>query len=499
MSTQERRPRRAFDHRLRRLRESGLAQSVGREAEREDGALINCGWGRVLFAQTFNSAQEIAESMRDERPDQRDIAFYVRDPHVILAEAPQELFLDPSHSYRLDLATYRAARGKLRGFFIRRLSARFDADAVNTIYGARGMVTVRPDFFWSCRDERQVTVLVAEDTESGEIMGSVMGLDHSRIFGDPDHGASLWCLAVGPQARQPGIGEALVRRLAEHYKARGAAHLDLSVMHDNAEAIALYEKLGFRRMPFFAVKRRNQINERLFTGPALTEGLNPYSEIIVDEARRRGIHVEVTDAEGGFVRLEFGGRSIHCRESLSELTTGVAMSICDDKAVTRRVVEGAGVRVPDQIESGDRLGLEDFLDKHGSVVVKPARGQQGCGVAVGSVPSCFPARRSRAPALLASGFNILGRLAVLSLRGLRFRRGRETARHLGVEPFLQGLVGVERAPVQQEETRPPADAGVPCLRARPAAVLRAHRRTAVRPRPPRDHGRGGARRLRAPG
>jgi ribosomal protein S18 acetylase RimI-like enzyme len=79
-----------------------------------------------------------------------------------------------------------------------------------------------------------------------------------------------------------------VRRLAEHFKARGAAFMDLSVLHDNEQAIALYEKLGFRRVPVFAVKRKNPINEKLFR-PAPDEGLNPYARIIVDEARRRGI------------------------------------------------------------------------------------------------------------------------------------------------------------------------------------------------------------------
>ncbi len=118
-----------------------------------------------------------------------------------------------------------------------------------------------------------------------------------------------------------------------------SAYLDLSVLHDNEQAIALYEKLGFVRVPMFALKRRNPINEKLFAGPAVAEKLNPYATIIVNEARRRGIAVEVTDAEGGFFRLTYGGRSVHCRESLSEFTSGVAMSICDDKAVTRRVVE----------------------------------------------------------------------------------------------------------------------------------------------------------------
>lgn len=384
MTAPERRRRGAMEYRLRRMREHELKPATGEAVPPKTGATVHCGWGRILFAQTFESAAQLAEEMRNERPDQRDIAFYVRDPHVVLAAAPQELFLDPSHSYRLDLATYRPSRRKNRGFFIRRLSTRADAEAVNVIYGARHMVPVRPDFFWQQRDARQITVLVAEDSETGEILGSVTGVDHYHAFGDPEHGASLWCLAVSPQAPRPGVGEALVRRLAEHFAARGAAYLDLSVLHDNEEAIRLYEKLGFRRMPFFAVKRRNPINEALFTGPVSAEDrLNPYAEIIVNEARRRGIHVEVTDAEGGFFRLTHGGRSIHCRESLSELTTAVAMSICDDKAVTRRFVAGAGVRVPEQVEAEDAEAVKDLLERHGAVVVKPARGEQGRGISVG--------------------------------------------------------------------------------------------------------------------
>ena len=343
---------------------------------------LDCGWGRLLFAQTFSDAKAIADATRAEGPDQRDIVFYVRDPHVALAAAPQELFLDPSHTYRLDLANHRPTEKEPRGFFIRRLTAMRDAEAINRIYHTRGMVPVPPDFFWSKRDANAITYFVVEDEATGAILGTVTGIDHHRAFGDPERGSSLWCLAVDPQADQPGIGEALVRRLADHFKARGSAHLDLSVLHDNDQAIALYEKLGFTRVQLFTLKRKNPINEKLFAGPAVSENLNPYVTIILDEARRRGIAIEVTDAEGGFFRLTYGGRTVHCRESLSEFTSGVAMSICDDKAVTRRIVSAAGVVVPEQIdaESGD---LAAFLAKHGAVVVKPARGEQGRGVAVG--------------------------------------------------------------------------------------------------------------------
>lgn len=378
------RPKRAFDHRLKRMREHGLKPEYRMdESDAQKNRYINCGWGRLVFANTYSDTQALVEVLRNERPDRRDIAFYVRDPHVLVGSAPQELFLDPSHTFRLNLSTYRPARSRRKGFSVRRLSSRSDAEAVNELYISRGMVPVPPEFFWSELDPRSITILVAEEDESGAIVGTAMGVDHSRATNNADRGSSLWCLAVSPQARFPGIGEALVRRMAEVYKGKGAPHLDLSVLHDNDLAIGLYEKLGFERVPYFTVKRKNTINEALFAGPPLEDKLNPYATIIVNEARRRGIQTEIIDAEGGFFRLSYGGRSVACRESLSEFTSAVAMSICDDKATTRRIVKRAGVAVPEQILAGDEEALSAFLQHHGSVVVKPARGEQGKGIAIG--------------------------------------------------------------------------------------------------------------------
>ncbi len=346
-------------------------------------AAIDCGWGCLLFGQTFDQPEHLAEMMREEGPERRDVAIYVQDPHVALALAPHEMFLDPSHTYRLDVADYHRSDRPTFGFSIRPILAPDDVDPVNRIYAARHMVPIRPDWFEGDFRDHGIEIFVAEDEGSGDVIGTVMSIDHSAAFGDPEHGSSFWCLAVDPQAAHPGIGEALVRTAIEHLAAGGARTVDLTVLHDNAQAIALYDKLGFRRVPFFTMKRKNPINERLFTGPSPDETLNPYARIIVDEARRRGIDVKVTDAEGGFFRLSYGGRSIHCRESLSELTSGVAVSICDDKAVTRRIVEAAGVRVPTQIDARDMEKVSEFLTEHGSVVVKPARGEQGRGVAVG--------------------------------------------------------------------------------------------------------------------
>ncbi len=370
-------------HRLEKLRAYGQQPPAGDAPAPKSCASIDCGWGRLIFAHTFPSAEALAAELRKERPGKRDIAFYVRDPHVALAAAPQELFLDPSHTFRLDLSTYRPARRSPRGFAVRRLNSRADAEAVNVIYAARHMAMAPPDFHWSARDPRALTTMVAEDAETGDILGAATGLDHARAFEDPERGCSLWGLAVGPQAPHPGVGEALVRRIIEHFQSRGCAYLDLSVLHDNEQAIALYEKLGFVRVNVFAIKRKNPINEKLFIGARPEEALNPYARIIVDEARRRGIGVDIDDAEGGFFTLSHGGRSVRCREALSEFTSAIAMSICDDKAATRRVVEAAGVSVPAQLTTDDPQERADFLERHGRVVVKPARGEQGRGVAVG--------------------------------------------------------------------------------------------------------------------
>jgi GNAT-family acetyltransferase (TIGR03103 family) len=345
-------------------------------------AVADMGWGRLIFAHTFSSNERLAEVLCEEQRGRRDIAFYIRDPHVVLSLAPHRLFLDPSHTYRLWNHQYRPAPSRSRGFQIRRLRTREDAEAVNRIYATRRMVECDPQFMEERNAGRLRTYFVAVSRATGEVVGSVTGVDHVEAFNDPENGASLWCLAVDPQCQIPGVGEGLVRNLAEHFFARGRQYLDLSVMHDNNEAIGLYEKLGFRRVPVFCIKHKNPINEPLFIPPQPEAKLNPYAQIIVDEAMRRGIVVEVVDEEAGYFRLHLGGRSVVCRESLTELTSAIAMSCCDDKQVTRRLFAKAGLKVPAQQVAGRTDDDVLFLQKHGSVVVKPARGEQGAGITV---------------------------------------------------------------------------------------------------------------------
>lgn len=354
---------------------------------------LELGWGRLIFGQTFANSQELVEALRREGPGRRDICIYARESHVVVAEAPTELFIDPSHTYRLRFTpqTKNLAPTPL-GVTVRTLNDPIDADAMNRVYVRCGMVPAGVDVIW---DNHQhvpaVKYLLAVRDEDGAVVGTVTGVDHELLFNDPEEGSSLWTLAVDPAAGLPGVGGALTKALAEHFRSAGRAYMDLSVAHDNAAAIGLYEKLGFRRVPVLAIKRKNAINEPLFTPPPETiDDLNPYARIIADEALRRGIWVEVLDAETGEIRLTYGGRSVITRESLSEYTSAVAMCRCDDKRLTRRLVSEAGITVPRaRLATFDESDFA-FLKEVGEVVVKPTRGEQGKGITVGVLPDNGP-------------------------------------------------------------------------------------------------------------
>ncbi|MBE7928505.1 MULTISPECIES: N-acetylglutaminylglutamine synthetase [Pseudomonadaceae] len=351
------------------------------QSERQGPVTLHCGWGRILLGHTYAEPAELAEDLLAEQAGERDIALYVAAPHQVLAHAPQQLFLDPSDTLRIWFSDYRPARRSFRGFSIRRVQSEADWKAINCLYQSRGMLPVDPE---RCtpREEGGPVYWLAEDEDGGQVIGSVMGINHQKAFNDPENGSSLWCLAVAPSCTRPGVGEALVRHLIEQCMGRGLAYLDLSVLHDNHQAKALYAKLGFRDLQTFTVKRKNSFNQPLFLGPAPEATLNPYARIIVDEARRRGIEVSIDDAEAGLFTLTQGGRRVRCRESLSDLTSAVSMTLCQDKCLTHRTLARAGLNLPAHRLAGSAEDNAAFLHEHGSLVVKPVDGEQGNGVSV---------------------------------------------------------------------------------------------------------------------
>lgn len=78
--------------------------------------------------------------------------------------------------------------------------------------------------------------LIAEDD------GVVVGYIGSQTVLDA---ADIMNLAVSPNHRQQGIGQALIQKLVSHLQQSGVIALLLEVRITNTPAIALYEKMGF--------------------------------------------------------------------------------------------------------------------------------------------------------------------------------------------------------------------------------------------------------------
>jgi hypothetical protein len=61
--------------------------------------------------------------------------------------------------------------------------------------------------------------------------------------------------------------------------------------------------------------------------------------------------VEILAPRAEYYRLRHSGRMLLCRESLSELVTGVAVNRCDDRHITWHLLSAAGLSVPAQVEA----------------------------------------------------------------------------------------------------------------------------------------------------
>ena len=107
----------------------------------------------MLFAQTYDDNNRLAQDLLQERGGQRDLAAYVEDPHVALSHAPQELFLDPSDMLRLDLGEISEATSTPL-FEIRRPASEREAKAISDLYLKRDMVPADADYIWRLIPQR---------------------------------------------------------------------------------------------------------------------------------------------------------------------------------------------------------------------------------------------------------------------------------------------------------------------------------------------------------
>lgn len=115
-------------------------------------------------------------------------------------------------------------------------------------------------------------------------------------------------------------------------------------------------------------------------------GMELSTQLVIAEAIRRGIRVDVLDWEDNFIRLTKGDRTEYVKQATrTSADTYIAPLIMENKEVTKIVLKEKGIIVPDGITiySASEAEIEKvsvFFEK--DIVVKPKSTNFGKGVAV---------------------------------------------------------------------------------------------------------------------
>jgi len=107
-----------------------------------------------------------------------------------------------------------------------------------------------------------------------------------------------------------------------------------------------------------------------------------YTKTITDEAKKRGISIDVIDRETPIFILKRGNQALRCYNALTDRVGVVSFQLADDKHLANRFLGRYGFPVPKQVKYSGFEKAQEFLQKCKSIVVKPCREWGGRGVAV---------------------------------------------------------------------------------------------------------------------
>jgi ribosomal protein S18 acetylase RimI-like enzyme len=99
----------------------------------------------------------------------------------------------------------------------------------------------------------------------GTVEGAIVA---SAMAGYDGHRGWINYLAVDPTRRRQGLGAALMNELERRLRAVGCAKINLQIRRDNPEAIAFYQRIGFREDAVLSFGKRLERDDEP-TGPAI--------------------------------------------------------------------------------------------------------------------------------------------------------------------------------------------------------------------------------------
>lgn len=114
-------------------------------------------------------------------------------------------------------------------------------------------------------------------------------------------------------------------------------------------------------------------------------GLELSTQLIIGEAKQRGVQVEVLDWDDNFIRLRKGERTEYVKQATrTSVDTYISPLIMENKEVTKIVLKENGISVPDGITVHSVAEAEEklpgFLGRN--IVVKPKSTNFGKGVVI---------------------------------------------------------------------------------------------------------------------
>ena len=229
-----------------------------------DDVVLDCGWGRLVFGQTFADPASWPTVLRGEAPGRRDICIYAREPaRPGRPGARTSCSSTPATPTGCDSADgdgrrrpppIRASRcGRCATVRGRR---RDQPDLRALRHGARAHV----DVIWDNQPHADAVELPGRRARRRRRGGRHRHRRRPRAAVRRPRGRLEPVVPGGrpdaaPARRRRGADPRAGRAI---YRDRGRAYMDLSVLHDNDAAIALYEKLGFQPRP----GARRQAQER---------------------------------------------------------------------------------------------------------------------------------------------------------------------------------------------------------------------------------------------
>ncbi len=140
------------------------------------------------------------------------------------------------------------------------------------------------------------------------------------------------------------------------------------------------------------------------------ESLELSTQVLITEARQRGVEVEILDADDNFIALRRDGRTEYVKQATrTSADTYISALLMENKAVTKKVLHAAGLRVP---AGGKYHSLATAVAGHPDyrgrkIVIKPNSTNFGEGVVILDAGAGLPAYRSALESAFALDTSVL--------------------------------------------------------------------------------------------